>query len=220
MASKLFPLLAAGAALLLLPKKKKAKKASAPTGPKVHDLSGIYAENAALGASSGTMEFLILPVGLSIADPDADALAVIPGASRVESLGYRDPSEGTVSPITVFNAFPSGSWRIQFEDGSGQQGGDGALDSLGQLVTNLTPDAVNAAYKAAQDSVMNNNDVYDEPSGTLDATVYGALKILKPETDWPASSDGLEADDPLLAVWNGMSLIASLAYQTQVNFNA
>ena len=90
MASKVLPLLAAaGAALILFPKKKKsARKASTPE-PKVHDLSGIYAENAALGASSGTMDFMRLPVGLSIESPDADTLAAIPGASRVESARTR-----------------------------------------------------------------------------------------------------------------------------------
>jgi len=203
MASKVLPLLAAaGAALILFPKKKKSARKTV-TEPKVHDLSGIYAENAALGASADAMDFMRLPVGLSLAAPDVETIAAIPGASRVESLSYRDPSEGTVGPITVINVFAGGNWRIQFEDGTGRQGADGGLDTLGQIVTNLTPEQ--------------SNDVYDEPSGTMDALVNKALRSLKEGVDWPTSNEGLAADDPLLAVWNGMSLVASLAYQTQYN---
>lgn len=217
MASKVLPLLAAaGAALILFPKKKKsARKAS--TEPKVHDLSGIYAENAALGASADAMDFMRLPVGLSLAAPDVETIAAIPGASRVESLSYRDPSEGTVGPITVINVFAGGNWRIQFEDGTGRQGADGGLDTLGQIVTNLTPDAVVLTFMLAQGKAKQSNDVYDEPSGTMDALVNKALRSLKEGVDWPTSNEGLAADDPLLAVWNGMSLVASLAYQTQYN---
>lgn len=218
MASKVLPLLAAaGAALILFPKKKKSARKTV-TEPKVHDLSGIYAENAALGASSDTMGFMRLPVGLSLAAPDADTLAVIPGASRVESLSYRDPSEGTVGPIAVINVFAGGNWRIQFSDGTGRQGAEGGLDSLGQIVTNLTPDAVYTVFTLAQLKVSKDNDVFDGPSGTMDAMVNHALRTLK-NADWPTSSEGLKADDPLLAVWNGMSLVASLAYQTQYNID-
>ena len=220
MASKVLPLLAAaGAALLLLPKKKKKSARKIEPKEKVHDLSGIYAENAALGASSGTMDFMRLPVGLSIATPDVETLAAIPGASRVESLSYRDPSEGTVGPITVINVFAGGNWRIQFEDGTGRQGADGGLDSLGQVVTNLTPAAVELTFMLAQGKAKQSNDVYDEPSGTLDALVNKTLRSLKEGVDWPTSNEGLAAGDPLLAVWNGMSLVASLAYQTQYNID-
>jgi len=217
MASKVLPLLAAaGAALILFPKKKKSARKTV-TEPKVHDLSGIYAENAALGASADAMDFMRLPVGLSLAAPDVETIAAIPGASRVESLSYRDPSEGTVGPITVINVFAGGNWRIQFEDGTGRQGADGGLDTLGQIVTNLTPAAVELTFMLAQAKVKQSNDVYDEPSGTMDALVNKALRSLKEGVDWPTSNEGLAADDPLLAVWNGMSLVASLAYQTQYN---
>jgi hypothetical protein len=217
MASKVLPLLAAaGAALILFPKKKKSARKTV-TEPKVHDLSGIYAENAALGASADAMDFMRLPVGLSLAAPDVETIAAIPGASRVESLSYRDPSEGTVGPITVINVFAGGNWRIQFEDGTGRQGADGGLDTLGQIVTNLTPDAVVLTFMLAQGKAKQSNDVYDEPSGTMDALVNKALRSLKEGVDWPTSNEGLAADDPLLAVWNGMSLVASLAYQTQYN---
>ncbi len=219
MASKVLPLLvAAGAALILLPKKKKAARRAKPAEPEVHDLSGIYAENAALGASPNTMGFMRLPVGLSLESPDVETLAAIPGASRVESLSYRDPSEGTIIPITVVNVFTGGNWRIQFEDGTGRQGTDGGLDTLGQIVTNLTPEAVDMTFMLAQEKVKKSNDVYDEPSGTLDALVNKVLRSLK-GADWPTSSEELAEDDPLLAVWNGMSLVASLAYQTQYNID-
>jgi len=218
MASKVLPLLAAaGAALLLLPKKKKSARKTV-TEPKVHDLSGIYAENAAFAAAASALDFdMRLPVGLSIGAPDVETLAAIPAASRVESLSYRDPSEGTIIPITVANVFTGGNWRIQFEDGTGQQGADGGLDTLGQVVTNLTPDAVYTVFALARARVSANNDVFDEPSGTMDALVNKALRSLKEGVDWPTSNEGLAADDPLLAVWNGMSLVASLAYQTQYN---
>lgn len=220
MASKVLPLLAAaGAALILFPKKKKksARKTVIPE-PEVHDLSGIYAENAAFASAAGVMDFdMRLPVGLSIDAPDVETLAAIPGASMVESLSYRDPSEGTILPITVINVFAGGNWRIQFEDGSGQQGADGGLDSLGQIVTNLTPDAVYMAFALARARVTSDNDVYDGPSGTTDSLVNKVLRSLKEGVDWPTSNEGLEADDPLLAVWDGMSLVASLAYQTQYN---
>lgn len=219
MASKVLPLLAAaGAALILFPKKKKSARKTATVEPKVHDLSGIYAENAAFAAAASVLDFdMRLPVGLSIGAPDVETLAAIPAASRVESLSYRDPSEGTIIPITVANVFTGGNWRIQFEDGTGQQGADGGLDTLGQIVTNLTPDAVYMAFSLARARVSENNDVFDEPSGTMDSLVNKTLRSLNTAVDWPTSNEGLAADDPLLAVWNGMSLVASLAYQTQYN---
>ena len=223
MASKLFPLLVAGgAALFLLPKKKKATRTAGKKPPedKVHDLSSIYAENAALGASEYTMKAIRLPIGLSVETPDAETLSAVPGASRVESMSYRDPSEGTIIPITAFMAFEDGSWRIGLETGSGRIGNEGALESLGQLVTNLTPDASAAAFDTAQFRASAKSDVFDEPSGTMDAYVNLALRSYKPGIDWPTSIEGLKEDDPMVAVWRGMSLVGSLAYQTAVNLNA
>jgi hypothetical protein len=195
-----------------------------------YNLNGIYAENATFsaGPQSDIQLDYLGDVGLTDNQEDFQVMMQggIPQAALVRNLGVRS-KDGDVVPLTSFFAKQDGQvgfvidenfppvedqTTITFADGTRA----GALAQVGRLVTNLTGQAADLAFSRAYLAVINNNDIFDEPSGTRDRLVKSVLEELDSTQTWPDSPDNLAATDPLRAVWYGMELCAALAYQAAV----
>jgi len=194
-----------------------------------YDLSGIYAENATfLAAPQADIQLDYLGnVGLSDNREDFQVMMEggLPQAALVQNLSIRS-KDGDPVPLTSFFAMQDGQVGfvidenhppvdqalVTYADGSRE----GALQQVGRLITNLNGKAADLAFSRAYLAVLNNQDIFDEPSETRDALVKSVLTELDGSQKWPDSPDNLAATDPLRAVWHGMELCAALAYQAAV----
>lgn len=191
---------------------------------KTYDINGIYAEAATVAASQNAAQYLRLPVGLANNREDYELMLSqgLPMASLTPGLAVRS-KDGDVIPLGSLFAMGDGNVGfvvdkdqpqvadalITFADGTPA----GALAQVLRLVTNLTGDATDAVFNQAKVQALQQNDVFDEPSHATDTLIRGLLVKMKPDESWPTSTADLAATDPLRHVWQGMELVAALAYQ-------
>lgn len=140
---------------------------------------------------------------LAARDPDTGAVGF---RVDTEQMGVTDLAEmqKLLKGITVADGTPAG-----------------AIRQVGQLVTNLFPQAAEYAWEGALAQATKNIDL-SGPGSTLDQCTRFAIKVIEGELpttrigefDWAGAPGNLEAGTPEEKVWQGVQLICQLAYQT------
>lgn len=130
-------------------------------------------------------------------------------ASRDGEVGFRVDQDLLLDRGIGFDVTAEATWA----DGTPA----GAQQQIRELEIDLASRWADRAYAKALERVSQEGDAFDVPSATRDAFVRSVLQAAVPSFDWAGAPANLALsesyDTSVGMVWQGVSLLAQLAYQ-------